>query len=319
MIGLPIIVVKPRIVVKSRVARLVAGLVLACALLAAGESRAQAILAMANGDPITAFDVEQRIKLIKLTEHRTATPKEVLEILINDRLKVKEGRKYGLELSGSDLDEQYNDMARRLRMPPEQLTKALESQGIRPDTLKARIKADITWTQLVRGRYQQALLVGEKEVQLALNSSTPSDSKTAESSFEYSMRPVVLLVTGGDVTVETRRKEAEALRAKVQTCDEAAEIFRNLRSAVIRDSVSKTSADLPPALRTLLDTTPVGHLTPPEVTRQGIEMVALCERKPTTDTPEKKKVRDELYAKKYEIQAKKYLDSLRRGAMIEYR
>lgn len=204
-------------------------------------------------------------------------------------------------------------------MTSEQLTKALASQGVRPETLKARVKADYTWQQLVRGRYQQALLVGEKDIQVALN--TSGEAKNTENSFEYSLRPVVLLVTtGSDTTVDTRRKEAEALRAKVQTCNEAEDIFRNLRGAVIRDVVSKTSADIPPALRTVLDSTPIGHLTPPEVTRQGVEMVALCERKPTTlDTPQKRKIRDELFAKKYEIQSKKYLDELRRSAMIEYR
>ena len=35
-----------------------------------------------------------------------------------------------------------------------------------------------------------------------------------------------------------------------------------------------TSADLPAVLRDVLDKTPIGHLTAPEVTKQGVEMVA---------------------------------------------
>jgi peptidyl-prolyl cis-trans isomerase SurA len=84
--------------------------------------------------------------------------------------------------------------------------------------------------------------------------------------------------------------------------------------------VVKTSADIPPSLRELLDNTPVGHLTPPELTKQGVEMVALCGRDPTTiDTPKKKEVRDKMYAEKYEAKSKWYLQECRKSAMIEYR
>jgi peptidyl-prolyl cis-trans isomerase SurA len=84
--------------------------------------------------------------------------------------------------------------------------------------------------------------------------------------------------------------------------------------------VTKTSADLPAPLRELLDKTPIGHLTEPEVTKQGVEMVALCDRKPTTvDTPKKKEIRDKMFADKYEAKSKAYLQDLRKAAMIEYR
>jgi peptidyl-prolyl cis-trans isomerase SurA len=66
-----------------------------------------------------------------------------------------------------------------------------------------------------------------------------------------------------------------------------------MRDAAIRDQLTKTSADLPPNLRELLDKLPVGKLTPPEVTKQGVEMVALCSRKPTkADTPAKREARE---------------------------
>src|SRR5439155_10138897 len=110
----------------------------------------QAIVAMVNGDPITAFDVEQRIKLFKLSEHKVVTSKEALETLIDDRVKIKEGKRFSLELTANDVDEQYAGMAKRMHSAPEQLNKMLEAQGVRPESLKARIKADYIWAQLVR-------------------------------------------------------------------------------------------------------------------------------------------------------------------------
>ena len=94
------------------------------------------------------------------------------------------------------------------------------------------------------------------------------------------MQPIVLIVPRGSppAAVELRQKEAETLRSRVQSCDEANSLFKSMQNAAIRESVTKSSADIPPTLREVLDNTPIGHLTPPEVTKQGIEMVALCAR-----------------------------------------
>jgi peptidyl-prolyl cis-trans isomerase SurA len=49
-------------------------------------------------------------------------------------------------------------------------------------------------------------------------------------------------------------------------------------------------------------------------------MFALCSKKETTtDTPEKRKIRDQIFQKKFGAHAKRYLAELRRQAMIEYR
>jgi peptidyl-prolyl cis-trans isomerase SurA len=77
---------------------------------------------------------------------------------------------------------------------------------------------------------------------------------------------------------------------------------------------------MPAPLREVLDKTPIGHLTEPEITRQGIEMVALCSRKPTTvDTPRKREIRDKMFADKFEKKSNAYLNQIRKAAMIEYR
>ncbi len=283
-------------------------------------AHAQTVAVMVNGDPITDFDIEQRSKLSFLTAHKAANRQDVINELIDEKVKIKEAKKYGVDPTGSDIDQAYAGMSSRMRISPEQLTKSLEVQGIRPDTLKARMKADMVWTSLVRGRYKERLQVGEKDVAAAVKAEG-GDEQQAEA-FEYRMQPVVLIVPHGSAqaALQARQKEAETLRARVQTCEEANNYFKSMQNAAIRESVIKTSADIPPVLRKVLDDTPIGHLTPPEVTKQGIEMVALCARKPTTiDTPKKKEVRDKMYAEKYEATSKSYLQEIRRAAMIEYR
>jgi peptidyl-prolyl cis-trans isomerase SurA len=242
--------------------------------------------------------------------------------LIDEKVKIKEAKKFGVDPTGSDIDSAFAGMSTRMHTTPEALTKSLEAQGIRAETLKARIKADMVWGSLVRGRFKESLQVGEKDVAAAVEVNADDKDKPQAESFEYQMRPIVLIVPRGasPAATETRRKEAEALRTRVQTCDEANSFFKSMQNAAIRDTVTKTSADIPAVLREVLDKTPIGHLTAPEVTKQGVEMVALCGRKPTTvDTPKKREVREKMFAEKFEKKQKAYLDEIRKAAMIEYR
>jgi peptidyl-prolyl cis-trans isomerase SurA len=281
---------------------------------------AQTVVVMVNGEPITNYDIEQRSKLNFLTTHKQASRQDVINELIDEKVKIKEAKKFGVDPGATDVDQAYTSMSQRMHITTEQLTKSLESQGVRPETLKARIKADMVWTSLVRGRYKESLQVGEKDVAAAVREK--GDEKSEVEAFEYKLQPVVLIVPRGSppAAIDVRRKEAEALRERVQSCEEANSYFKSIQNAAIRDVVTKTTADIPEVLRGVLDKTPIGHLTPPEVTKQGIEMVVLCGRKPTTiDTPKKREIREKMFAEKYEAKSKSYLQEVRRAAMIEYR
>ena len=296
-------------------------LVLGAMLILSGTpARAQNIVVMVNGDPITDYDIEQRSKLDQLTTQKTPNRQDVINELIDDKVKMKEGKKYGVDPGVSDINQSYEGMAQRMRITPDQLTKSLEVKGVRPETLKGRMKAEMVWTSLVRGRYKEKLMVGEKDVADKVREG--GNEKLQIEGTEYKMQPIVLIVPRGSPAAftETRQKEAESYRARVASCDEANSLFRSTPNATIRESVTKTTADLPEALRKVLDDTPIGHLTAPEVTKQGIEMVVLCSRKPTTiDTPKKREIREKMYSEKYEKTQKAYLEEIRKAAMIEYR
>jgi len=298
--------------------------VAACAfaiVLPSSPARAQTVAVMVNGEPITDFDIEQRSKLDFVSTHKKPSRQEVINELIDEKVKIKEAKKFGVDPGASDIDQAFGQMGQRMRVTPEQLTKSLEAQGIRAETLKQKIKTDMVWGSLVRGRYKERLQVGEKDVAEKVKAEGGDDAQQANA-FEYRMQPVVLIVPHGSTpsAIELRQKDAETLRGRVETCEQANQYFKSMPNAAIREMVIRTSADIPANLRKLLDDTPIGHLTPPEVTKQGIEMVALCGRKPTTiDTPKRKEMREKMFAQKYEATSKAYLDEIRKGAMIEYR
>ena len=304
-----------------RIRSLITGSAVALAVLAGGvsPSPAQSVACIVNGEPITNYDIEQRTKLNFLTTRKQMPRQEVIDELTNEKVKIKEAKKYGVDPGVSDIDQAYAGMGTRMRLSADQLTKSLEGSGVRPDTLKSRIKAEMVWTSLVRGRFKESLQIGEKEVAAAAQE---GGEATQAEAFEYKLQPIVLIVPRGSApaAIDIRRKEAESLRERVQTCDQANAYFKSMQNAAIRESVTKTSADIPGPLRELLDQTPIGHLTPPEITKQGVEMVALCDRKPTKiDTPKKREIREKMYTQKYEAKSKAYLAEIRKAAMIECR
>ena len=281
-------------------------------------ARAQNAVLLVNGEPITAYDIDQRSKFHQLVSHKTPPRQEIINELIDEKLKIYVGKRYQLELGEKDVDTAYGEMAKRMRMNGDQLTKVLAQNGIGAETLKNRIKADIVWSQIVRGRWGQSLQVREKDV---LEAAEKKGGEAGAVTYEYSLRPILFVVPRGSAAaiVEGRTREAEALRARFQNCDEGIPFATALRDVAVRNAITKTSADLAPALREILDKTPVGKLTAPEVTQNGVEVFAVCSKKETTaDSAAKRQAREEIFSKQFQAKASRYLEELRKGAMIEH-
>ena len=288
------------------------------AAIPATTAGAQQIVVIVNGEPITALDVDQRSKLSQLSTHKVPPRQEVLDELINEKLKLREAKKFGLDVSVSEVDTAYASMASRMRFTADQLTQQLAKSGVNVSTLKARIKADIAWSQIVRGRYASSLQIGDKDIVSAM---APNSDATA--GYDYTMRPILFLVPAGsaETFIEGRKREAEALRGRFQGCEEGITFARALKDVAVREQVIRSSADIPAELRKVLEGVEVGRLTPPEVTKFGIEMFAICAKKESTadNSPGKRQAKENLMAKRYEQRSKQYLQELRRGAMLEYK
>ncbi len=279
---------------------------------------AQNVAVIVNGDPITTYDIDQRSRFIQLVSHKAPARQEVVDELINEKLKIQVGKRYKVEVTDNEVDGAYGEMGKRMRLSPQQLTQVLAQGGVDAATLKSRIRADLAWQQIVRGKFQSSFQIRDKDVFAALEGRKKDDKETI--GYEYTLRPILFVVPRGspESTVETRRREAEALRSRFQNCEEGLPFARALRDVAVRDPIVKSSADLAPALREIIDNTPVGRLTSPETTTQGVELFALCAKKETKlDAPALREVRQEMFAEQFQAKSKRFLDELRRGAMIE--
>jgi len=314
---------KPRAAFPSALRSLAAAIGLALAVVASAQhgASAQGVVVLVNGDPITNFDIEQRSKLLQVSTQKTPPRQEVVEELINEKIKIQLLKRYTIPDVDKDVDNAYSNMARRMRQSPKEFGEQLSKTGILPETLKSRMKADIVWTQIIRGRYQASFQFSDRDIQSKIDAKHPPGTAPTTVSYDYTLRPILFVVPRGSPSAafEVRAKEAEALRAQFQSCEDGIALARNVRFVAVRPPVTKNSAELPASLRDILTKTEVGRLTPPETTQQGVEVYAVCSRKQGENALEKKEARDQLYNEAFESRAKAFLKELRSQAMIEYK
>jgi peptidyl-prolyl cis-trans isomerase SurA len=297
-----------------------AALAAAAMLIATSLVRAQEVVLLVNGQPITSLDIEHRAKFIEMSTHKPPARQEVIDGLIDELLEIREAKRYTIDPATSDVNGAFNSVAHNMGVDGEKLAQILASGGASADTLKQRLRAQMAWASLVRGRYKASLEIPDSDVEAQLQLHKPQD--TNQVGYEYILRPILLLVPHGspDAAFEARKRDADALRGRFTSCADGVPFARALPEVAVRDQINKSSADLAQELRDILDKTDVGHLTPPEQTAEGVQMFAVCSKKESkADAPGLKEMRDEMFEKKFGAKAKRYLADLRRQAMIEYK
>jgi peptidyl-prolyl cis-trans isomerase SurA len=281
------------------------------------QANAQVVL-FVTGQPITAYDIEQRMKLSALGGGKPRSRQETIDDLIDDKLKIMAGKRFNFEVSDAEVDASFAGVARNVGLSADQFTEQLKRAGLNANAFKARLRADLTWGQIVRGRFASSIQVGEKDIFEAEAART----EPKEVGLEYTLHPITFVVPRNSPAplVEARKREADMLRTRFQDCASGLSFARALRDVVVRPPIRRNSADLSPQLREVLAKVEVGKVTPAEVTTGGVEVFALCEKKETNaDSPTKRKLRDEMFSQRFKKQADRYLKELRAGAMIEYK
>jgi peptidyl-prolyl cis-trans isomerase SurA len=252
----------------------------ACLVVAmAPSSRAldQPAALVVNGQAITYDDIEQRTKFIALANGKSPARREIIEELINDKLKVQEARRYKIDLTDKDIDAQYADMAKRMHVTSDELTQLLGQNGIDAKPLRAKILAELSWQYVIRGLFGSG---PEASAQNANGGTANQKKGDPNDEYNYTLRPILFQAPPGDTALlEAHKKDAEALRARFTDCDSGLSAARTQHDVVIREPITKNSSELPYALRELLAGTELGHLTPPDTTSYGIQLFAVCARK----------------------------------------
>src|SRR5262249_11388808 len=113
-------------------------------------SRAQVVL-FVNGDPVTNLDIEQRGKLVQLMMGKSAARQELINDIIDDKLKIQIAKRFRVDVTEADVEKQFAEMGGRMRMARQQFEQVLTQNGVEPATMKEHIKAEISWATILQG------------------------------------------------------------------------------------------------------------------------------------------------------------------------
>jgi len=119
---------------------------------------------------------------------------------------------------------------------------------------------------------------------------------------------------------ESQRALAEAVAGSAQSCDDLAELAKEVKSPASSNLGELTVGELAPALREPVSTLKAGELTKPIDLPNGVMVLMVCSRKaPPSNLPSPEQIRAQLEAQRFEILAQRYLRDLRRSAFVEPR
>ena len=285
--------------------------------LAATAAQAQAIVAFINGNPITSFDVEQRMKINGALGKRGGGRQEAIRDLVDDKLKIIEARRIGYRLSDDNVDEQMARIARSNNQTSLEFMQNLSRTGIDSNAYREKLKADYSWELAVAHKFKGSSIGDTSEVEQTMQTRLKEGAAKVT---DFVVHSVIFVVPRTGEGAGAREREANAARARFTDCTSGLEAIRHLRDVAVKPPVKRSSDQISPQLNALLSKTPVNRMSPPFKTEQGIEMVAVCEKIEREDrTGLRAKAENEVSAKKRGAETQAYLKSLRDTAVIQYR
>lgn len=136
----------------------------------------EAVAAVVNDQPITTYDVRQRVQLMLISRGGQIPPQllpqlqlQAVRDLIDERVKLLEAEKFNLTVDDDDIERELAQIAAQSGASVEQLTQALAADGVSVDALRAQLRADISWRRLVSGRFRDRVRVSPSEIDQVLN------------------------------------------------------------------------------------------------------------------------------------------------------
>lgn len=280
------------------------------------------VVAVVNDEPISVHDLAARVRLTVATlgapdgeGEQERMVQEVLESLIDERLKVQAAERLAVEIRGAEAEAAYARFAGTFGMDPESFTQTLRQQSISEVTVWAKIDADLRWGQIIR----RQVVVAPEEVDEEMAS-----IRAAEGRPEFRIRRIVLLVDG-DRDRTAVRAEADRLRAQL----DAGADFRLLalrHSQGLPDSPGGDwvrGDDVDPTLAEALALLDTGAVSAPVETAGAVYLIELLDRRAVTVPDDEAALRrqaDELVFRRNALTTDRTLiRQLRASALIDRR
>ena len=113
---------------------------------------------------ITQYELDQRALFLRLLRSPGNPDTLAMDALIEDRLRMIEAERLGLEVTPEALQGGLEEFASRANLTAEQFIGALGEGGVEPQAFRDFVEAGLIWRDVIRGKYLGLVTVTEAEV-----------------------------------------------------------------------------------------------------------------------------------------------------------
>lgn len=272
------------------------------------DAQAQSVAAYVNGEPISSHEIDQRMKINRLSRQPATSRAAALKELVDDRIKLAEARRIGYRVTDDLMDEQLARMAKNNNQTLFEFHQTLSKSGVDAHAYKEKLKAGYAWDALIERRQKGS---GGSSFDTIFR-----DNSSSGRIIDYTLHSIIFVVPRG-TSAGSRAAEANGARARFNDCSAGLAMLRGMRDVAVKPAVRRSSDGLSPQLNKLLEATSVNRMTQAFPSPQGIESIAICEKTARAGRGGAVSGADEL--KKKTADSASYLQQLRARAVIQYR
>lgn len=284
-----------------------------------GKSREQIIALIEARKKVFAQSLQQQALDSARGAAVARVTKDAQEEIIEEKLKLQEARRLGVEVSDDDVARVMKGLAAQNKASEAQFAQNLSRMGVDVATMKARYKANLSWRDVIRRRFSAQISVQPRDIDRLLQASA---GVSADSPDEYHVQKITypLPAKVDQLAMAKALAEADGARRKFAGCKSMPQIAAASAGANFQDLSYVKASSLPEPARTMIGNAKDGDLLPPQTGNKGVELFAVCGRRAgKADDKKREEAAQELQSQQFEQLAKKHLRDLRQDAHIEMR
>lgn len=241
--------------------------------------------AIVNDTVITGTDVDQRVALILAANpgaplsdaDRDRLKLQVLRQLIDETLQIQEAKAAEITITQPELQQSYNQVARRFNRTPETMAAFLRESGSSERSLKRQIEGELAWQRYLRRKIEPITNIGEQEVQAIL-----ARLEAAKGTDEFNLREIYL--SANDANSQQVSANARQIISEIQKGDRPFGLFARQFSeastrAVDGDLGWVRGAQLPTELAAAAQSMQVGQVAGPIQVPGGFSILYLTDKR----------------------------------------
>ncbi|HQT79520.1 MAG TPA: peptidylprolyl isomerase [Rhodopila sp.] len=241
---------------------------------------ASRIVAVVNGDVISNVDINNRARLFALSTGMPVSPDiverlkpQILRQLIDEKLRVQEAERLKIVVQDAQIAGAIKDIETRNGMPAGALRQKLQSDGVSYRTLVDQVRAQLAWSEVLRGMIAGHVSVTPAEVEEQKKLVAQQDGQ-----MEYRVGEIFIPIDDPANTADAQRF-AETVISELHAGAAfplVAAQFSQTQSALEGGQVGWVQANqLDPAIEHIVSQMPVGAISNPVRVPGGISIVTL--------------------------------------------